>query len=71
MGEPAPAEPRDGHKPQRSRRPGPGEPRHQRPDRKPAQRKASTSAAPVPPRIGERDAGHLPAFLLRPVSLKA
>jgi superfamily II DNA/RNA helicase len=71
MGEPAPAETRE----PKSARHARAEPRNRHRDRKPAHRAKSDAPArkaPAPPLPAEEtEGGHLPAFLLRPVSLKA
>jgi superfamily II DNA/RNA helicase len=76
MGEPVPAEPRDRRPPQNGDHPGRAEQRNRHRDRKPAHRgkkegPAHTAPPPPPPQAEESESGHLPAFLLRPVSLKA
>jgi superfamily II DNA/RNA helicase len=71
MGEPVPAETRE----PKSARHARAEPRNRHRDRKPAHRAKSDAPvhkAPAPPLPAEEtEGGHLPAFLLRPVSLKA
>src|SRR5215468_8588230 len=72
MGEPAPLEPRDRHQAQKSGRHRRAEPRSRHPERKPVYRGKKEIPAhtpPVPPNAEE--SGHLPAFLLRPVFVKA
>jgi superfamily II DNA/RNA helicase len=79
MGAPAAAEPRDRRPTQNGDGAGRAEPRnrHRDRDRKPAHRGKKEVPAhtapppPPPPQIEERETGHLPAFLLRPVSVKA
>jgi superfamily II DNA/RNA helicase len=75
MGEPAPAEIRDSRPSLKSERPARAEPRNRHRDRKPAHRAKSdapTHKTPAPPPPAEEmEGGHLPAFLLRPVSIKA
>jgi len=73
MGEPASAQPRESRQVQKSRH-GRAEPQNRHRDRKPVHRgkkEAPAHAVPIPPRAEESDSGHLPAFLLRPVSVKA
>jgi len=72
MGEPTPAEMRE--QPSKRIRHARAEPRSRHRDRNPAHRaKGDTFAhkVPAPPTAEETEGGHLPAFLLRPVSIKA
>jgi superfamily II DNA/RNA helicase len=79
MGAPAAAEPRDRRPTHNGDGTGRAEPRNRDRgrDRKPAHRGKKEVPAhtapppPPPPQIEERETGHLPAFLLRPVSVKA
>jgi superfamily II DNA/RNA helicase len=84
MGEPAPAETRESrpHEGERSHRGGRQRSQHRdrqphqsqpRPDKQPARAAKPQPARPQPPRepVQDSDGSHLPAFLLRPVSLKA
>jgi superfamily II DNA/RNA helicase len=73
MGEPASAETREPSP--KSKRHARAEPRNRHRDRKPMHRAMSDAfahKAPAPPPPAEEtEGGHLPAFLLRPVSIKA
>jgi hypothetical protein len=73
MGEPAEA--REGRPLQKTERSARAEPRHRHRDHKPAHQSKKDAPAhkvpPLPPPAEETEGGHLPAFLLRPVSIKA
>jgi superfamily II DNA/RNA helicase len=75
MGEPTPAEMRDSQRPQRGERPARAQQHNRHRDRKPAHRAKKDAPAQKPsslaPPAEETESGHLPAFLLRPVSVKA
>src|SRR5262249_15179384 len=74
MGEPAPAEPRDRRPAHKRGHHGHAESRNRHPERKPVVRRKKEGPAhtpPVPPHAEESESGHLPAFLLRPVFVKA
>jgi superfamily II DNA/RNA helicase len=75
MGEPAGAQPRESRPAQKVDHPGHGGPRNRHRDRRPVHRgqkeTPAHTAPPPPPQTEESESGHLPAFLLRPVSVKA
>jgi superfamily II DNA/RNA helicase len=75
MGEPAAAQPRESRPAQKVDGPGHAGPRNRHRDRKPMHRgqkeTPAHAAPPPPPQTEESESGHLPAFLLRPVSIKA
>jgi superfamily II DNA/RNA helicase len=76
MGEPASAQPRESRPAQKGGRTGHAGQRHRHRERPPVHREkkeapAAAHAPPVSARLEESESGHLPAFLLRPVSVKA
>src|SRR5215472_1678761 len=74
MGEPAPAQSRESRTAQKGSRPDRAGPRQRHRDRPPVHREKKEAPAahtPVSARLDEGESGHLPAFLLRPVSVKA
>jgi superfamily II DNA/RNA helicase len=74
MDKPPPAEARESRPSQESKRAGAERPRNRQRDRQPAPRAkkgAPSHKPPSHPEAEESDAAHLPAFLLRPVSVKA
>ena len=75
MGKPAPADARESRSSQRNERHSRAErSRDGHRDRQPARRAKKDAAARKPPphpEVEEPEGGHLPAFLLRPVSVKA
>ena len=75
MGEPAAAEARENRPSQKFERPARAEPHNRHRDRKQTHHsrndRPAHKAPPSPPPAEDADGGHLPAFLLRPVSIKA
>ncbi|MGB7617719.1 MAG: DEAD/DEAH box helicase, partial [Pseudolabrys sp.] len=75
MGQRTPAEAREDRPSQKTERSARAEPRNRHRDRKHAHQSKKDAPAhkapPLPPPAEEAEGGHLPAFLLRPVSIKA